>query len=62
MVILPTKEEFEAFEETRQSGRINMFDVAHGCMLSGLDRETWRAVMNNYDELNKLYPDVRGSL
>ena len=55
---LPSKEDFILYERMRQSGKFNMFDPrAQQC--SGLDQETYRNVMSNYSELNKLYPDVR---
>ncbi len=54
-----SKEDFEAYEEVRASGVTNMYAVALVQELSGLDRETIVAVMEQYNELNKQYPDVR---
>ena len=50
-----------AYEKVRESGKTNMFDVRAVSMLSGgvLDRDDVTAVMKNYDELCKTYPDVR---
>jgi len=54
-----TKKEFEAYEAIRASGVTNMFDVRVVQMLSGLSREKIIAIMKNYSELMKKYPDVR---
>ena len=54
-----TKEQFEAYEEVRASGVTNMYDVGFVENLSGLDRETIRAIMKQYSDLNDKYPDVR---
>lgn len=45
-----TREDYEAYEETRMEGLTNMFDVERGCALSGLDRKTYIGVMNHYGE------------
>ena len=49
------KEEFEAYERVRKSGVTNMFAVSTVCNLSGLDRETVIAIMDNYSELAEKY-------
>ena len=54
-----TKEEFESYEEVRESGVTNMFSVDVVENLSGLDRPTIRLIMKTYSELMKKYPDVR---
>lgn len=54
-----SKEDFEAYEEVRASGVVNMWLVKTVCELSGLDRETVRAIMDQYGELTIKYPDVR---
>lgn len=54
-----TKEDFEAYEKVRESGSINMMDAPSGCTLSGLDRETYMAVLRNYTELNEKYHEMR---
>lgn len=54
-----TKQEFEAYEKVRVSGVTNMFDVRVVQALSGLSREKILAIMKNYEELMKKYPDVR---
>lgn len=54
-----TKEEFEAYEDVRQSGLTNMFMVTTVCELSGLERAKVMQIMHEYVELMKKYPDVR---
>ena len=54
-----TKEDFQHYEAVRASGITNMFDVKTVEQLSGLDREKIMAIMNNYTELMKEFPDVR---
>lgn len=53
-----TKEEFESFEAVRESGAVNMFspDVRD---LAGIDRDTHRAIIQNYDALCSKWSDVR---
>lgn len=50
-----TKDDFMAYEEVRQSGVTNMFMVSTVSDLSGLDRETILAIMDNYSELAEKY-------
>ena len=49
-----TKEQFEAYEKVRQSGRTNMFMVGEVIRLSGfvLDKEMCIEIMKRYGELN----------
>lgn len=54
-----SKEDFEAYEEVRNSGRINMLDVGVVSTLSGLDTYKIKYIIHNYDELMKQYPGVR---
>ena len=54
-----TKQEFEAYEEVRAGGLTNMFDVPVVEMISGLDRDKIIAIMKQYGQLEKQYPDVR---
>lgn len=54
-----TKDEFQAYENVRASGVTNMFAVGTVCELSGLEKDKVMAIMSQYTELNKLYPDVR---
>lgn len=53
------KVDFQAYEEVRASGVTNMWDVTTVEELSGLDRDTISAIIRQYSELNKQYPDVR---
>jgi hypothetical protein len=55
---LPTREEFAAYEKVRKSGKFNMFD-SRAIVASRLSREKYMTVLKNYDELMKLYPEVR---
>lgn len=48
-----TREEFEAYEEVRQSGITNMFDVKTVEAHSGLARETILAIMEHYSLYKK---------
>ena len=54
-----TKKEFRAYEEVRSRGRTNMFHISNVQRLSGLDKDTIFAIMEQYDRLDKKYPDVR---
>ena len=54
-----TKEEFEKYEKVRDSGVTNMFMVSTVCDLSGLTKDKVMDIMCNYDELMKMYPEVR---
>ena len=54
-----TRDEFERYEQVRSSGVTNMFAVNVVKDLSGLSREKILAIMKNYGELMKKYPDVR---
>ena len=55
-----TKEQFEVYEKVRSSGVTNMFDISLVCELSCLDRETVMEIIEKYDDLMELYPEVRG--
>ncbi|HEX8196337.1 MAG TPA: hypothetical protein VF571_09130 [Pyrinomonadaceae bacterium] len=50
-----TKEQFQAFEEVRESGATNMFAISEVSALADLNRETVIEIMQNYDEFNELY-------
>ncbi len=54
-----TKEDFEAYEDIRESGATNMYAIATVADLSGLEVEQVREIMKTYEELMKKYPDVR---
>ena len=44
---------FRAFEDVRESGLINMFNTKAGCDISGLTKDQWDFVRNNYGPLEK---------
>jgi hypothetical protein len=50
-----TKEQFLKFEEVRQSGVTNMWDLPVVCHLTGLGREVVLAIMHNYSDLKDKY-------
>lgn len=53
------KEDFDAYEEVRQSGVTNMFNVALVCDLSGLSREQVMHIIKHYTEIkNHFYKEV----
>ena len=54
-----SEEDFVAYETVRSSGVTNMFAVNTVMELSDLSREKILGIMQNYDKLCKLYPDVR---
>jgi hypothetical protein len=54
---LITKEEFEKYENLRQSGVINMFDVKTIMFITGLEIEQVLYIMDNYSSLMKEYKE-----
>ena len=52
-----TEEEFEAYEDVRESGVTNMFDVKMVESLSGLSKGTIMSIMKNYGELKDKYDE-----
>ena len=44
-----TKEEFKAYEELREEGLFNMFNVKAVCELTGLEREQVFYIMKKYE-------------
>ncbi len=52
-----TEEEFEAYEDVRESGITNMFDVKMVESLSGLSKGTIMSIMKNYGELKDKYDE-----
>ncbi len=50
-----TKQEFDAYEEVRQSGVTNMWAVNYVCDLTNLEREEVLYIMKNYSELSQKY-------
>ena len=52
-----TEEQFEAYEDVRQSGVTNMFDVKTVGELSGLEKEEIMIIMKSYGELKEKYDE-----
>jgi hypothetical protein len=50
-----TQEQFEAYEDVRESGVTNMFDVKTVGQLSGLEKEEIMTIMKSYGELSDKY-------
>ena len=55
MTIEITQEEFDAYEDVRQSGVTNMFNVSVVSDYSGLSRQQIMAIMSNYKTLHEKY-------
>lgn len=56
-----TKEEFISYEQVRQSGVTNMFNVNLVCEITELTKKQVLYIMNNYTKLDKGWPDVRAT-
>ena len=50
-----TQEEFDAYEDVRESGVTNMFDISVVIELSGLERNQVLTIMKHYDDLTEKY-------
>ena len=50
-----TQDDFDAYEDVRESGVTNMFDVSVVSDYSGLNREQIMTIMKNYGDLNDRY-------
>ncbi len=50
-----TQDEFDAYEDVRQSGVTNMFDVSTVSDYSGLNRKQIIVIMQNYETLYDKY-------
>jgi hypothetical protein len=50
-----TRDQFQAYEDVRQSGVTNMFDCRTVQRLSGLSKDEIVEIMKRYSELHKLY-------
>ena len=50
-----TQEEFDAYEEVRQSGVTNMFNISVVSDYSGLSRDKIITIMSNYSALSIKY-------
>ena len=49
-----TEAQFRAYTKVQSGGKYNMFDP-NARMLTGLDKNTYLAIMKNYDELEQKY-------
>jgi hypothetical protein len=52
-----TKEDFMAYEDVRESGVTNMFDVKTVSMLSGLERPKIIEIMSRYNDLESKFKE-----
>ena len=50
-----TQDEFDAYEDVRESGVTNMFNISVVSDYSGLSREKIITIMSNYDSLSIKY-------
>jgi len=50
-----TEKDVQAYEDVRQSGETNMFDVTTVSILSGLSKEKILIIMKDYSDLIKKY-------
>ena len=50
-----TQDEFNAYEDVRESGVTNMFNVSVVSDYSGLSRDKIITIMKNYTDLNDKY-------
>ena len=55
MTIEITQDDFNAYEDVRESGVTNMFDVSTVSDYSGLNRKQIIAIMQNYQTLCEKY-------
>ena len=55
MTIEITQDDFNAYEDVRESGVTNMFDVNTVSDYSGLNRKQIIVIMQNYETLYKKY-------
>jgi len=58
--VIITKEKIQDYEDVRQSGVTNMFDVKRVMALSGLTREECMDIMKHYDEYMTKFQIERG--
>ena len=53
-----TREEFQAYEDVRESAILNMFD-SRVCKLAGFNKATHVGIIHYYSALKKRFPGVR---
>tara|TARA_Y100001973_G_scaffold71547_1_gene104258 strand:- start:70 stop:264 length:195 start_codon:yes stop_codon:yes gene_type:complete len=52
-----TKDEWIAFMEVRQDGQYNMYSP-QARFIAGLDKDKWKTIMNNFDDLYDKWGDL----
>lgn len=52
---MSVEEEFKKFQEIRHSGKINMLDIEQGCLSTGLNKDRYTYILNNYSRLCNKY-------
>ncbi len=55
------KEKFSAYEDVRQSGVTNMFDLKTVCELADPTRDEAKEIMRNYSKLKEKYSQEKTS-
>lgn len=50
-----TEEKFDAYYQLQMSGEINMLDYKRGCEMTGLTKEEWINIINNYRTYKEKY-------
>ena len=55
MTMVVTQDDFQAYEDVRESGVTNMFNTAVVSDYSGLSRDKIVSIMQNYGALNDKY-------
>lgn len=53
-----SREKFESYEQVRQSGVTNMFNVSLVCELTDLTKDECFYIMKNYSKLSQTFQDV----
>ncbi len=49
-----TKEQYDAYERVRSSGKYNMLDT-RALQVSGLQFDVYKFIMKNYEEVDEMY-------
>lgn len=50
-----TEEKFNSYYHLQMSGEINMIDYKKGCEITGLIKEEWINIINNYKTYKEKY-------
>lgn len=54
-----TEQDFLEYEDCREGGLTNMFDLRNVKMITGLSKDKIKAIMKNYDELVKKFLKIK---